>query len=336
MNKGRAVRSSGEEERLAKFVRRYARTPLGPFLRLPGNQVLELVGGRAVVGYRRIGRVFVTVGEPVAEPGLEATALTELIDHCGRNGWRPVLVQVGEEGAVRGRELGLRSIKMSEVATIELAKFALTGHARANLRHSVSHATRAGVVARRYNDALRTVESDARLQEISDAWLMTKHGPEMGFTLGRFDLEELQAQDTFVAEVSGQIVAFLNWYSFWDGHAVVSDLMRRGTDAPPGTMELLIVNSMEEFAARGCELVSLGGAPFASTTGRHGVIEKALGLAYEHGGRWYDGKGLFAFKDKFRPRWEPQYVLYPARRDVPRAIAALLRAWYGSTAGAGV
>jgi lysylphosphatidylglycerol synthetase-like protein (DUF2156 family) len=91
-----AVRIVDGDDRLARFVRRYARTPLGPFLLLPGNQVLELVGGRAVVGYRKIGRVFMTVGEPVTEPGLEQAALTELIDHCGRNRWRPVLVQVGE------------------------------------------------------------------------------------------------------------------------------------------------------------------------------------------------------------------------------------------------
>jgi lysylphosphatidylglycerol synthetase-like protein (DUF2156 family) len=329
MNTRGAVQFAENNERLARFVGRHARTPLGPFLRLPGNQVIELAGGRAVVGYRKIGRVILTVGEPVTEPGLEEAALIELIDLCRHNRWRLVLVQVGEEGAGRGRELGLRAVKMSEDATVPLASFALTGHARANLRHSVSHARRAGVTARRYDNAVRTPEGDARLHEISEAWLKTKHGPEMGFTIGRFDLQELHTQDTFVAEVSGEIVAFVNWYAFLDGQAVVPDLMRRRHDAPPGTMELLIVQGMQEFAAHGCELASLGGAPFASTTSRHGVIERALGLMYEHGGRLYDGKGLFAFKEKFAPAWEPQYVLYASRHDVPRAIAALLRAWYG-------
>jgi phosphatidylglycerol lysyltransferase len=319
---------AADDDRLADFVRRNARTPLGPFLRLPGNQVLELAGGRAVVGYRRIGRVFMTVGEPVAEPGLEEAALSELIDHCNHNRFRAVLVQVSEEGTGRARALGLRAVKMSEEATIPLADFALSGKAHANLRHSVSHARRAGVTARRYDDVVRTPERDARLHEISDAWLKTKHGPEMGFTLGRFNLEELRFQDTFIAEVSGEIVAFVSWYAFRDGRAVVPDLMRRSPQAPPGTMELLLVHGIEEFAAHGCDLAALGGAPFASTTARHGAIERAFGFVYERGGRFYEGKGLFAFKKKFAPRWEPQYVLYPARRDVPRTILALLRAWY--------
>jgi phosphatidylglycerol lysyltransferase len=150
----------------------------------------------------------------------------------------------------------------------------------------------------------------------------------MGFTLGRFDLEELRFQDTFIAEVSGEIVAFVGWYGFCDGGAVVPDLMRRSPNAPPGTMELLIVQGMEEFAAQGCELAALGGTPFASATPRHGLLERGFGLVYERGGRLYEGKGLFTFKKKFAPEWEPQYVLYPARRDVPRAILALLRAWY--------
>ena len=180
MSARRSGRSADDEDRLARFVRRYARTPLGPFLALPGNQVLELLDGRAVVGYRKIGRLFMTVGEPVTEPGLEVAALTELIDHCSRNRWRPLLVQVGEEGTARGRALGLRAVKMSEDATIPLANFTLTDHARANLRHSISHARRAGVAARRYDDPVRTPEDDARLREISDACSRPSTVPRWG------------------------------------------------------------------------------------------------------------------------------------------------------------
>src|SRR5581483_9172818 len=71
--------------------------------------------------------------------------------------------------------------------------------ARANVRHSTARAERDGVVVTRYGAEERTAIDDAQLTAISDAWLATKHGPELGFTLGRFDPEAVTLASTYVA-----------------------------------------------------------------------------------------------------------------------------------------
>ena len=95
-----------------------------------------------------------------------------------------------------------------------------------------------------------------------------------------------------------------------------------------GTMELLITRSLQAFAEQGrCE-ASLGGVPLASTTDRTGQLDQVLGWLFEHGSALYDAKGLFAFKKKFAPQWEPIYLVFPTTADVPRVALAASRAFF--------
>ena len=92
-------------------------------------------------------------------------------------------------------------------------------------------------------------------------------------------------------------------------------------------MELLITRSMEAFRAAGRREISLGGIPLASATDRTGRIEQAAGWLFEHSGAVYDAKGLFSFKKKFAPDWEPLYLIYPTRTDLPRVAFAIGQAF---------
>jgi phosphatidylglycerol lysyltransferase len=70
-------------------------------------------------------------------------------------------------------------------------------------------------------------------------------------------------------------------------------------------------------------LSALAGVGEAQKSGR---LEKVLIYLSEHLSKFYNFKGLHSFKDKFGPRWEPRYFVYPSLGSLPDVVVALIRA----------
>jgi phosphatidylglycerol lysyltransferase len=59
--------------------------------------------------------------------------------------------------------------------------------------------------------------------------------------------------------------------------------------------------------------------------------ERVARLAFEHGSRFYNYKGLRSFKEKFQPEWRGSYLAYPPFSPLPALlldIAALVAGGY--------
>lgn len=314
----------------ARFLDKWGRTGMAALAGLPENETLELAGGRVLLGYREISGVAIGVGDPVGEPGTEQEALGDFVTVCERNGWTPVLLAASYSTAAEAGRFGFASVAIGEEAVVDLQGFVTAGKERAKLRQNTHRADRDGVMVVRYDPAHRTPTVDAQIGEISDEWLKLKHGPELGFTLGRLDLGSFDLYETWIALVAGRVVAFTTWLPYLDGKAMILDLIRRRADSPVGTMELLILRSLEAFRDRGLKEASLNGIPLASVD-RPGTdssadgenaedsrLSEALRWLYDHGGAVYEAKNLFRFKSKFGPRWEPMYLVYPESANLAR------------------
>jgi phosphatidylglycerol lysyltransferase len=55
-------------------------------------------------------------------------------------------------------------------------------------------------------------------------------------------------------------------------------------------------------------------------------LEKVLHYLYQHLNRFYNFQGLHAYKEKFRPHWQPRYLVYPSLTTLPDVVVALIRA----------
>ena len=58
-------------------------------------------------------------------------------------------------------------------------------------------------------------------------------------------------------------------------------------------------------------------------------MEHALHYIYEHVGKFYNFKGLHAFKDKYHPHWEPRYLIYSNAASLPAISLAMAQAEAG-------
>jgi phosphatidylglycerol lysyltransferase len=74
---------------------------------------------------------------------------------------------------------------------------------------------------------------------------------------------------------------------------------------------------------QGYERLSLGMAPLSGF--EHSPVAplwNRLGsFIYEHGGAFYNFRGLREYKGKFNPEWQPRYLVYPGGLRLPRVLA---------------
>ena len=286
-------------------TRAWGRSSVSPFNIGEGR---ELVGqpGLCGTGFVRHGHWAVMATDPATAPGCEEEGLELTLDLLATRRLRPTFAAVTDPAPYRQR--GMWTATIADDPIIDLAGFDLAGKRRANIRHSVTSARRAGLRVAPWSDELRD-----QAVGVSDAWLATKRGGEMGFTLGRFDPDGMRHSDCRVAiDANERVVGFVTWHHYDAGRGRVLDLMRRLPNAPNPTIDLLIADGLLEFAAGGVEVASLGCVPCSQ-----GPLAEKL----------YPTISLHRYKAKFDPRWEQRHLVAPSRLELPGALLALARSY---------
>ena len=99
--------------------------------------------------------------------------------------------------------------------------------------------------------------------------------------------------------------------------------MRYHQVAPKEVMEGLLVHLMLWGRAQGYKRFSLGMAPLSGFEDSPAApLWNRLGrFVYKHGEAFYNFRGLRLYKDKFKPEWEPRYLIYPGGLTLPRILA---------------
>ena len=294
----------------SRLASQYGRTGVAPFIANPDVDVIDLLDGEGAAGYSRVRRWAVTAGDLVAPPESADRALTEYLEALRERRLHPAFIAIGDPAPYRRRGFDLSEV--ADEALIDLARFSVAGSKRANLRHSVATARRAGLTVAAY-----APWQDPQIAEVSREWLSTKRGGELGFTLSRHDdvAGQLSGHETdlwVVLDDAGVVQAWCTWRQYLGGRARVIDVMRRRMDAPNPAMDFLIVSTLEHYRDMGLELASL-----ASVPRDHGAV----------GERIYPSRSLRAYKQKYDPTWETRWLAVPAKWQRPFALAAVSGAY---------
>ncbi|WAC49276.1 phosphatidylglycerol lysyltransferase domain-containing protein [Asticcacaulis sp. SL142] len=278
---------------------------------------------KAFVMYGISGKQWVVMGEPVGDEAHRTQLCWQLKDMASLAKAKLSFYQITPAMLPLIIDLGLTPYKIGEEAMVDVNAFTTAGKKGINLRQTLKKYD--GTATFEVIPPEQIEPELPRLREVSDIWLKSKGAKEKKYSLGFFDETYIRLMPVAVVRMDGKIMAFANLWPTGDRSELSLDLMRYDTDAPHGIMEYLFLQLIFYSRDAGYRYFSLGLAPLAGLeAGPLSPLWSKLGsLIYTFGGEIYNFEGLRAYKEKFRPQWQPRYFAIAGRETalVPALIA---------------
>ncbi|MCX3063257.1 phosphatidylglycerol lysyltransferase domain-containing protein [Streptomyces beihaiensis] len=341
-----------DETRLRALLAEHgARDSLGHFALRRDKGVVFSPSGKAAVCYRVVSGVMLASGDPVGDVEAWPGAIERFMDEARAHSWTPAVMGCSETGGqVWTRETGLDALELGDEAVVDVADFSLAGRAMRNVRQMVRRIERAG-----YETRVRRVRDIApaelaRIRRAAEDWRGTD--TERGFSMALGRIGDEADGDCLIATAHksdepapdgaqtgqaaphpgpyGDLKAVLHFVP-WGSDGASLDLMRRDRGADPGMNELLIVATLQAAPKLGIARVSLNFAMFRSALARGerlgaGPVLRAWRGLLVFLSRWFQIESLYKFNAKFRPRWDPRFLVYRSTQDLPRIGWAAMQA----------
>ncbi len=290
------------------------------------------------VAYRVNDHTAVVLGDPVGPPARLRSAAAAFVAYADAHGWNAVFFAATDEQRGVYESLGFRLVQIGEDAVIPLGSLEFRGKRWQDVRTAFNRAQREGVRFEMHAGGSVPPALRARLDEVGSEWSAGKDLPEIGFTLGSTaDVDDPDVEVVLAVGAEDTVQAFATWLPVYSRNGWTIDVMRRGATTMPGVMEYLIASSLLTFRDRGYATASLGVAPLADVDRDEDapLLPRVLGRIYERTEAMYNFKSLFAFKDKFEPRWTPVFLVHRDLATVPAITTAILKAYIPGLDAAG-
>ncbi len=321
-----------DEKRLRALLERHGdRDSLGYFALRREKSVVWSPTGKAAVAYRVVGGVSLASGDPLGDPEAWPGAITPWLAEARAHGWIPAVMGAGEEAGTVYARHGLDALELGDEAIVEVAEFTLEGRAMRTVRQAYNRVKRAGyeVRIRRHEDI--PADRTAYLVERADDW--RDGATERGFSmaLGRLgDPEDGRCVMLECTDGEGRLRALLSFVP-WGPHGLSLDLMRRDRDSDNGLMEFMVIELLRRAREIGITQVSLNFAMFRSVFERGarlgaGPVLRLWRSLLSFFSRWWQIESLYRANAKYRPIWEPRFLLFEKSADLPRIGLASARA----------
>jgi phosphatidylglycerol lysyltransferase len=317
-----------DQQQAQQIINTQGQTALARLALLPDKTYHFSPTGETVIAYVPKGRAAVVLGNPIGSQQDREAAITSFRQYCDRNDWYPAFYQVAATELEQYHDLYFRSMQIGEEAIIHLAEFSLKGKANQNLRTAMNRLNKEGYTVQIYEPPA-SVDILRQLKPVSDEWLRNQQGAEKRFSVGWFNLEYLQQYLVAVVyDPQQKPVAFANFLGGYNQPEVTVDLMRSRKELPNGTMDFLFISVFQYLQEQKYERFSFGLSLFAGVGEGDDALrsEKSLRYLSRHLNQFYNFRGLHNFKEKFRPSWEPRYLVYPRLATLPDVIVGLIRA----------
>ena len=268
-------------------------------------------------------KFWIAMSDPIGDPSEFEDLVWQFRESADKVAAQVAFYEIGIENIPLYLDMGLSLIKLGQQALIPLSSFGLEGKKRQNFRSAINKYQREGFSF----DIVYAHQVDAvlpNLRKISDAWLKEKNAKEKRFSLGFFNEEYLRHCELAVVKKDGEIYAFCNIWALNNRRQISIDLMRYLPGTPNGIMEYLNISLALWAKEQGFEYFSLGMAPLSGLE-NHPLAplwHKIGNTIFRIGGDFYNFEGVYFYKDKFNPQWEPIYLAAPPGLQTASALLA--------------
>jgi phosphatidylglycerol lysyltransferase len=323
----RQTATAEERARAKVIVEAYGRSSLARYA-LFDDKAYYFSPGGSVVPFVAKGRAAVTLGDPIGPAEDVAETIRGFMDFCQRNDWVPAFYQTLPDNIDVYKAAGLSVLAIGEEAVVDLTTFSLEGKTNKHLRNTINTLSKKGHRTEYIAPPL-PAELLHELRAVSDEWLTLMHGSEKRFSLGWFDDDYIGNGPVMVVYTpEGIISAFANILPEYQRNESTIDLMRHRTEIEDETMEFLFLALFQWAKAQGYAGFNLGLSALSGVGEQSDdpTAERVLHYIYEHINQFYNFAGLHTFKEKFHPRWEPRYLVYPGPASLLPVALALVRA----------
>lgn len=329
-----------DEEALRVLLDKHGdRDSLGYFALRREKSVIWSPTGKAAVVYRVVGGVSLASGDPIGDPEAWPGAIGPWLTEAREHGWTPAAMGVSEEGGTVYARHGLDALELGDEAIVETAEFTLEGRAMRTVRQAYNRVKRAGyeVTVRRHEEIPEA--EMAELVRRADDW--RDGATERGFSMALGRLGDPADGQCVMLECrytgtspepggQGDLRAVLSFVP-WGPNGLSLDLMRRDRDAENGLMEFMVIELLQRAEEIGITQVSLNFAMFRSVFERGsrlgaGPVLRMWRSLLSFFSRWWQIESLYRANAKYRPIWEPRFLLFEKSSDLLRIGIAAGRA----------
>lgn len=317
-----------ERQQARDIVEKYGCSSLAAFTLLSDKSYFFSPSGRSVIAYVAKGRGAIALGDPIGPFEDRKEVIVSFQLFCQRNDWYPAFYQILPNDIDLYKSLGFQVLKIGEEGIVDLQTFTLQGKAGKNLRTAINRMTKLGYEVKFYQPPIAD-ELLHQLKTVSDEWLQLVQGSEKKFSLGWFEEAYLRECEIVTVQSShGEIIAFTNIVLEYQLNEVTNDMMRHRKSIENGTMDFLFLSMFQHYKERSYDSFNIGLSALSGVgkTQESARLEKVLHYLYKHLERFYNFQGLHAYKDKFHPRWESRYLVFPSLTALPDVVVALIRA----------
>lgn len=285
------------------------------------------------VSYNESGRLWIVGGEPVGCDEDMAAITNEFVRHARSKRKVVAFLPTTEKFARSITEKGTRIAKIGASPYFDLKNWNPRGNCAKKLRLGVNRGRHAGISVESVECLTNEFRDD--VDQLRQQWAESRRaGVHFGWLFQVSLFQNCGAKKYFKAiDSEGRLMGVLaaspipardGWY--------LEDVLV-AADAPNGTSDLMVFETLKSLAAGGATLATLGTVPLSRkgiddiSSDRNVLLDKILLFSREHLNSIYNFDGLGTFKSKFVPSWwECEYaVVSKGYFTSPRVAYAVLK-----------